>query len=262
MNSRTRRRPLCILAASAALALAASSTVASAEEWKFTLTPYAWLTDVGVDVAIDDRDVVDAEVAVEDLVEDLDATVQVRFEAQYGANGVWTDLFDVALSQDAETVALPNGAGSATFRPEMGITLLELGGLYDPKGDQEGFQLLYGARILHQRAEIESSFTFPGEPSLDRTYEVDETLVDGLVGFRFLRRIGERWMFSGRADVSTGGTELTWSAGPMVGYSFGEAGRYTLTAGYRKMVVDFETADDVDAKMTLSGPVVGLRLAF
>src|SRR5690606_29679488 len=99
----------------------------------------------------------------------------------------------------------------------------------------------------------------------DRRYEIDDTLVDAMVGVRYVRRFGERWSLETKADLSTGGTELTWSAAPSLGYSFGAERRYTAQAGYRRMVVDFDTADapvDVDAEMTLSGFLVGLRVAL
>jgi hypothetical protein len=145
------------------------------------------------------------------------------------------------------------------------MTILELGGLYDPRGDQRGFQLLYGARLLNQRAEIDAAFALVDGSSVARRYEIDDTLVDALIGVRYVRHLGERWSLETRADVSAGGTELTWSASPSLGWSFGDEGRYTLQAGYRRMVVDFDTADapaDVDARMTLSGFLVGLRVGF
>jgi hypothetical protein len=266
MNATRNSNPLRRLTLATALlgggALSLAAAPAAAEEWKFAVTPYLWATDVGVDVAVDDRQLVDEEIAVQDLLEDMESIVQVRFEAQRGAHGLFVDLFDVTLADDATTVVRPSGAGSATLRPEMGMTILDLGGLYDPNGDQEGFQLLYGARILNQRAEIEASVEFAGGGSAERTYDLDDTFVDGLVGVRYIRPLGERWWIAARADVSTGGTELTWSADPSIGYRFGEGGRYTVFAGYRHMDVDFETDSPVEATMTLSGLYAGMRFAF
>lgn len=245
----------------AALAFAGASSV-SAADWQWSLTPYAWATEVGVDVRVDDRQLVDETISVEDLLEDLETVAQVRLEAQRGAHGLFVDLFDVTLSDDAKTSALPAGNGTATFAPEMGMTLLDLGGIYDPQGDQEGFQLLYGARILNERATIAAEVRFDNGDTRSRDLEVDDTLVDALVGFRYLCPIGRRFMVQIQADVSKGGTESTWSASPTVGYRIGESGRYTALAGYRRMVVKFDTDDRVDATMTLSGFVAGLRIAF
>jgi hypothetical protein len=245
-----------------AAVLAAGAAPLAASDWKFSVTPYLWATDVGVDVAIHDRQLIDEEIPVEELLEQIETIAQVRFEAQRGAHGAFVDLFDVTLSDDARTMALPSGAGAATLRPEMGMTILDLGGLYDPSGDQEGFQLLYGTRLLNQRAEIETRVDFADGDSTERAYDIDDTFVDGLVGVRYVRPIGERWSIAARADVSTGGTELTWSANPSVGYSFGESRAYTVFAGYRHMEVDFEADSPVEATMTLSGLYAGMRFSF
>lgn len=235
--------------------------VALASDWKWSLTPYAWVTDVGVRVDLDDRSVVDETISAADLLEDLKTIAQVRVEAQKGAHGIYFDLFDVTLSDDAAELTLPRG-GSVTVSPEMGMTIAELAGLFDPQGDQKGLQFYYGARLLNERAEIDATFEPADATAIGRRYDIDDTMVDAMLGLRFLHRFGSRWSFAAAADASKGGTELTWSASSSVGYTLGETGRYTVTGGYRFMEVDFATAGEVEAEMTLSGFVAGLRIAF
>jgi hypothetical protein len=243
--------------------LLAGSAAAGASDWTWSVTPYVWATDIGVDVTVDDRKVVDQEIAIEDLLEDVDAVGQVHVEAQRGAHGVMFDLFDVRLSDDDSRIALPNPpGGEAALRSESGMTIIELGGLYDPRGDQQGFSLLYGTRILQQRAEIDARFELASAPSVTRGYEVEETLYDALLGVRYVKRFSPRWSWQTRVDASTGGTELTWSAGSALSYAFGKDGRYAALLGYRRMVVDFDTDDALDVDMTLSGFATGLRIAF
>lgn len=248
--------------AAAAVLFLASAHNAAAADRTWTITPYAWATDIGIDVTVDDRKVVDEEISVMDLLEDVDTLAQVRIETQKGRLGFFVDLFDVNLSDDATTVPLPMGGGDATLTPEAGMTLLDLGAIYDPKGDHRGFQLLYGARILNQRATIDAEINPAGRATVDKQFEVDDTLVDALVGVRYIHPIGKRFSHEIEVDASTGGTELTWDAGQTFGYTFGKNGRYTAIAGYRYMVIDFDTEDSVDAQMTLSGFVAGMRIAF
>ncbi|MGE0639428.1 MAG: hypothetical protein AB7G12_07135 [Thermoanaerobaculia bacterium] len=248
--------------AAALAALAIAGATSAAAEWRWSITPYVWATDVGIDVSVDDRQMIDETISIQELIEDLDTIAQVRFEAQNGAHGLFVDLFDVNLSDDETTVPLPSGTGEATFRPEMGMTILDLGAIYDPQGDQRGFQLLYGARVLDQRATIDAEIRRVDGGTEAREIEIHDTLVDALVGFRYIRPLGQRFTLQVKADVSTGGTELTWSAGPTFGYTFGRSDRYTAFAGYRHMVVDFDTAEGVDAEMTLSGFVAGMRFSF
>jgi len=249
-------------AATVAALLVAGAASASAGDWKWTVTPYLWATDVGVDVAIDDRQVVDETIAFEDLVESVEAAAQLRIEAQRGAHGVMLDIFDVRLAEDPATLTLPSGAGEATISAEIGMSIVEAAGIYDPHGDQQGFALLYGARLLDQRAEIDARFDLTSGSTVSREFEPRDTLVDGMVGVRYTRRFAQRWSHESRVDVSAGGTELTWSAGSSLAYAFGKTGRYAVSAGYRRMVVDFKDDDATEVDMTLSGFVTGLRVAF
>lgn len=259
MNTNTRRNTLKTLFAT--LLLCGASAV-GATDWKWSLAPYAWATDVGADVSLDDRQVIDEEIAFTDLLEDLETVSQVHIEAQHGAHGVMFDLFDVQLAEEDSRVTLPNKAGEAALSSEIGMTILEFGGLYDPRGDQKGFALLYGTRILDQRAEIDARFDLSSNTTVNQSYEAGETLVDGLVGARYIQPLSPRWTWLTRVDASAGGTELTWSAGSAIAYAFGRNGRYALTAGYRHMLVDFESDESVDAEMTLSGFFAGLRTSF
>jgi hypothetical protein len=263
MNTNTRSFRRTAAPALLAALLFGGSAAARASDWAWSVTPYIWATDIGVDVTLDDRKVVDKEIAFEDLLEDVDAVAQVHVEAQRGAHGVMFDLFDVRLSDDDSRVALPPQiGGEAVLSSETGMTILELGGIYDPRGDQQGFSLLYGTRILQQRADIDARFELGPATSVTRSYEVNDTLYDGLLGIRYIKRFSPRWSYQTRVDASTGGTELTWSAGSMVAYTFGKNDRYTILAGYRRMVVDFDTDDAVDVDMTLSGFGTGLRVSF
>jgi hypothetical protein len=258
----TRRTARASLAIAAALLLGGAAE-AGASDWKWSVTPYVWATDMGVDVSIDDRKVVDEKIAFNDLLEDVDAVAQVHVEAQRGAHGVMFDLFDVRLSEDDNRVALPvPPGGEAVLSSESGMTVLEVGGIYDPHGDQQGFAFLYGTRILQQRAEIDARFELAPGTSIARGYETKDTLYDGLVGVRYTRRFSPRWIYQMRVDASTGGTELTWSAGSTLAYALGKNGRYAVLAGYRRMVVDFKADGSLDADMTLSGFVTGLRTSF
>ncbi len=52
----------------AALIALAASGPAAAEEWDFSVTPYVWATDVGMNVSVRDRTLVDATIPFEDLL--------------------------------------------------------------------------------------------------------------------------------------------------------------------------------------------------
>ena len=261
-NRRTITGALCA-ASLAVLSLAsAGATPARATEWTWRLMPYAWATDVGVNVEIHEREVVDETIAVSDLLEDLETIFQLRFEAMHGEHGVIADLFDVTLADEVSGIALPQSAGEADLKSDIGMTIFDLAGVYDAHGDGQGIALLYGIRVLNERATMDATFQQTSGSSVRKEYETHDTMVDGLLGVRLTQRFARRWSYQMQAEVTTGATDYTWSLGPSLGYAFGATGRYALSAGYRVMTIDYENEGGVDARMTMSGLLIGLRTSF
>ena len=255
---RTQALSLAVAAATAAMA----SGTASAEEWQWSATPYVWATDLGIDIGVAGRGLVDAEIPFEDLVETLDSAALVRVEGMRGEHGMAFDLFNVELV-DAHSVGLP-GEGNAELALDTAIRLsiVDATGVYDAGADGQGFSLVYGLRAIEQRNEIDAALNYAGTTIATRSLDATDTLVDGLVGFRFVRELPHNFRYQFAADVSTGDTEYTWSAGPTIGYTFGNNDRYEVTAGYRHMVVDYDTPEHVDSDMSMSGLLVGFRINF
>jgi len=247
----------------AALSLAGT---AQASDWKWSVTPYVWATDVGADVSIDDRQVADMEIDFEDLADDLEIAAQGHVEGLRGRHGVMLDAFYIHLADDAQRFALPAPlAGEALAGGDLTLTILDLGGVFNPRGDGEGFSVLYGGRMVDRDIELDARFPVAPGVTLSRSYAVSETLYDALVSARYVGRITPRWTYAVQGNASTGGTELTWDALAGLGYSFGDSGCYTLIAGYRYMDIEFEKDADlgqIDAQVTLSGFFSGLKISF
>jgi hypothetical protein len=255
-----RAHNLSLAVAAATAAMAAGN--ASAEEWQWTVTPYIWATDLGIDVTVADRGLVDAEIPFEELVDTLDSATLVRVEGVRGEHGMAFDLFNVKLV-GYESVALPGERDAAlTLDTSVRLSILDATGVYDTGADREGFSLVYGTRVIEQRNRFDAALVADGLTTGTGSYETTDTLVDGLIGFRYVRELPNNFSYQLAADVSTGDTEYTWSAGPTVSYAFGAGERYEVTAGYRHMVVDFDTAEHVDADMSMSGLSVGFRVEF
>jgi hypothetical protein len=255
---RTRTLSLAVAAATASIA----GGSASAEEWRWSATPYLWATDLGIGLRLADRELVEAEIAFDDLLEKVDGGAMVRIEGLRGQHGMAFDLFNVELA-DTLGIELP-GAPGGDLAVDMGVglTILDAAGVYDLRGDRQGLSLVYGARVIEQRNDIDASLDRDGIALAGRSFDATDRFVDGLVGFRYVRELPHNFSYSFAADVSTGETELTWSAGPTIGYTFGDGDRYHVTAGYRRMDIDFETAEPVDADMSMSGLLLGFRVAF
>jgi hypothetical protein len=254
-------------AAAAALLLVFGAGAACAADappatWQFNVTPYAWLTDTGIDLKIKNRQVVDTTIPVSDLLEDLDTIVQFRAEAQHGMFGVAVDLFDATFSDQASGIALPQGAGTASVDASFGMTILDVAGMVDVTGGRQGFVVLAGTRVIDERTTIDGRFEPTSGPASGQTFDAGDTKVDGLIGLRMRRRIAGRFSLATQSDVSTGGTDLTWSVSPTLNYHFGPRGRTSLMAGYRRMGFDFKDENGVESKMTLSGFLAGVRVGL
>ena len=104
-----------------------------------------------------------------------------------------------------------------------------------------------------------------GPIQVTNNYGTSPTLLDGMLGFRYLRSIGDRASFNLRGDYSAGGTESSMNGLIGFGYAFDDAKKYTLLAGYRYMDIQFKEKDqnaEVESELTLDGPYVGFRFGF
>ena len=257
-------------AAFIALAALVAAPRAASAEWTWSVTPYLWATEIGADASVNDHEVLEREVDLNDVLDSLDFTVQVHFEGQQDRHGVMFDLFYADLGDDDRTISIPGTGpgdpGQVVVKGDLEMTILEAGGIYNPRGDGTGFALLYGARVIDIDEEIDARFHFPGPlPDRNRRYEASTTLFDALVGARFVAPFADRWTFVGRIDASAGGSELTWNTWLGVGYTFGEGNRYTVFGGYRYMEIEFEEDDDqaeLELQTKLSGFISGFRFTF
>jgi hypothetical protein len=228
--------------------------------WRWSVTPYLWATDVGIDARLDGRSIVDQTIPVTDLLEDVDVTLQGRLEASDGERGFLLDVFYVSMSDEAKDVPLPVGSGTAGFDWRMDVTIADLAATWDPRGDGEGLSLVCGVRILDTRTEVDGDITASGHTS-SKSFDVHDTLVDVLGGVRFSAELAPRLFLQSQVDVSTGGTDSTWSAFPWLSYAVADGGP-TIIAGYRHMEIDFKESGGVDTTLSLSGAVLGLRFSL
>lgn len=236
---------------------------AQASEWRWSITPYAWASDVGLDVEVNDREIIDSQVDVKDLIDKLDFVGSAHFEGQKGKGGFFFDLAYFDFTDDPKTFEVTDLDASVTARGDLEQTLLEAGFLFNPSGTGERFTLLVGTRILDIDNKIDFTFSPPVIP--ETRVHIGETLYDGLVGFRWVAPFAERWTFIFRADASAGGTELTWNGAATVGWELGSSGRYALLLGYRYMLIELDEQDrqaQVETELTMSGFISGFRIAF
>lgn len=249
-----------ILAAALAVGALSSESRAQSDAWHWSLTPYVWAADVGIDVELAGRQVVSETIPVEDLLEDVEATFQGRLEAQRGELGLLVDVFYVSIADSASDVALPQGAGTAGIDYSSDLAVIDLAATFDPGADGRGFSFLGGLRVLEQSADVDADFSTTSGANHE-SYAASDTLVDALAGVRARFELAAGLTFETQLDASTGGTEFTWSAFPALRWALPDSS-LSLLAGWRHLEASLREDGDVASALTLSGPVIGLSISL
>lgn len=126
--------------------------------------------------------------------------------------------------------------------------------------------MIYGARMFDVDQEIDARHDLPGSlPDPSRRYGAHGVFYETMIGARYVGALGQRGSFVARADVSAGGTELTWNSRVGPGWDIGARRNKTLFAGYRYMEVELEEEDrhaEIEAQQKMGGPIAGSRMAF
>ena len=264
MNNQTSLRVLAALAV-AALGSLAPARAAENSDWKWSITPYVWATSVKVDAVLRDSTIVAADMSFGDVLDDLEFTLQVHAEGQRGKFGMMFDVFYADLSDDDQVFPIPPiPGGTATVDASLQMVIFEAAGIYNPSGNVKGFALIFGTRVISNDLDVLATFSLGG-PGVPKAYTSGDTLVDAMLGVRYMGDIAKHWGYQVRGDVSALGTELTWNAGAGFSFAWGKEDRFGVSLGYRYMEMNFDTDDApflTDLEETLAGPIVGFRFSF
>ena len=248
------------------LAICCIGTVASparAADWEWTLTPYLWATDYGVDVSIKDEPAFGTDIAFSDLFDKLEFAFPIHFEGQRGKSGIFLDLMYIKLDESQTTAWHPHLPDGSNVQAGVKQTLFEAGGFYRPSGGANGLDILYGVRVIDFKMDID--ITAPSPSTTTARASSSDTFTDGFLGLRYNAPLGERLSIAVRGDAGTGGTELTWNASALLGYSVGKQRQNLILIGYRHMEVELKDAHNglkTKTDVTMSGPITGFMFRF
>jgi hypothetical protein len=258
-----RQRMVSLFAATLVLVVGAFPGETRAAEW--TIAPYLWGPDVGLDAGLGDGG---TEIPLSDLIDKLEMAFMGHVEVR---NDKWGGFFDMIYLDLADSTTLDLGPGGPilgelAIDADLTLGLYELGGLYRIGERSPGsaeFDIIFGARQI----SIDQGFTLTPE---EGEGPVDVALLDGsetdvFVGGRVLGLFNERWGYNLRADVGGGGTDGVFTVFGALSYTFGETGLFSMNLGYRYMTIKNSTVIDetpVDVDITLSGPLVGFIFNF
>jgi hypothetical protein len=240
-----------------------AAPIAHAAEWEWEIVPYGWLADLGVDVSLNESDIVDGTIDFSDIIDNADFVAFVHFEGRKGRAGLFVDLAYLATSDDKAILGNLPILDGTMLDSDLDLLIGEAGGIYRLTGDEQGLDLLYGVRVMDVSLDI--AIDFPDTSLLaDRSRSSDETMLDGFLGLRYGADISDRWLWSIRGDVGAGDTDLTWQGALTFGVQFGKKRDKTLYLGYRHLAYEFEEGTNgiTDREIEFTGPVVGFGFGF
>lgn len=252
----------------ALVSLAGTAEAQDSAQWEWTLAPYLWVSDVGLDLTINNDTTIGGEAAFSDLIDKVDSVFMGHLEARKGRWGMYLDTIYLDLN-DSKTITVGPGGpilGDLMADAAMKMKLYDVGGVYrlSDADDDMQFDLLGGVRYID--VDVLALLTLPGPAMNTIDISTGPSETDVMLGARLVSRFAERWHWAVRADLSFGGSEGTYNGLATVGYTFGNSGLFTLTAGYRYMSIKIDGTNPrgapTEADITMSGPLLGFVFNF
>jgi opacity protein-like surface antigen len=221
--------------------------------WSFEVTPYLWAAGLNGDLSARGRSVT-VDPSFGDLLKDLDFGAMLLAELRYERWGLLLDGFYIKMSKDGDTSGPLFSGVDVTSQTGMIGPSLSYRALLTPHFTLD---VLAGARIWFVDTELDF------KPGLVPGVTVDQSKswADPIIGLRFGWQFADKWYLSALGDVGGfgAGSDLTWQAFAGVGYRFNP--RWSVTAGYRALAVDFEKSG-FELDVIMHGPVVGVGFRF
>lgn len=215
------------------------------EDKRNRLALYLWATGINGDITIQGTQV-PVDVSFGELFDDVEIAGSIHYERSAGR---WVALVDGTYI-DMEADFTDPGSGmpgvqATTFQLWEAAAVRRWG----PGGNKTYFDLLFGLRYW----DLDLDITISGMPAASGS----KSWVDGMLGARVFVPMSKKWLFSGRMDVATGGSDITWNGSAL--FTWKATNLLSLILGYRYLILDYEdgagaTLFAMDADM--SGPLL------
>jgi hypothetical protein len=238
------------------------------DAWEWTIAPYLWASDVGLDLTVNNETSIGGDAAFKDLLDKVDSVFMGHFEGRKGRWGMYFDMIYLDLS-DSKTMSVgPGGPILGDFVADAGMTmkLYDAGGIFrlSEAAAPTQFDLLAGIRYID--VDVDTFLSLPGPAMNTVEIATGPSETDLMLGARVIGKFADRWHWALRGDFSFGGTEGTYNGLASMGYTFGESRLFTLTAGYRYASIDIDgktqRGNPASTNIKMSGPILGFVFNF
>jgi hypothetical protein len=233
------------------------------DEWRFSLTPYAWAISLDGDATVQGQKS-PVDIGFDTILDDLNYGAMLEGEARKGrfgvfGHGIYADLTDSTTSSGTK------------IDIEVDVAWAGLGAFYrlgpwDLDSDRgTSAQLVIdpyvGVRYTYLSLELDPQ----GAPSADG----DEDWFEPVFGFRSHWQFSPDWSFGTASDIGGfgWGSDFAWHATGVFGYRFGLFGENNARVlfGYKALSQDYDKgsgANKFEWDITLHGPVTALSIDF
>jgi hypothetical protein len=244
----------CLFALVAGLSLSPITTpsAAQASPWRFTATPYAWMSGLDGQVGINNL-LTNVDVGFSDLVKHLRFGAMAALDARKGPLVLDADVLYVSLGGD-KAFAIRGASGEVTLDQREAIIQSAIG--YTPIDTPIWtVDVLVGARYWHLNTDI--GLSPANRESRARSGGVD--WVDATGGARVRFNPAHDFHLVADGDVGGGGSRNTWRLTGTA--TFDLSRRYGLMAGYKYLSVDYDRRGFLFDTNT-NGFLAGVTFAF
>ena len=213
-----------------------------ADEWRFSVSPYAWLPWVNTTSSAGDAGSKNVDLSLNNIISNIKSGVMIAGEAHYGRWGVTADFANAVVSKSSGF----NYKGDPAYKfGDKGIlqaSLLNFMGSYTAFNSQDTYvDALLGVRWISLTTTIDLNLV--GTP-LKVSYGSPASATYGVVGVNSRYRImNSNWYVPLYADAGTAGgpNHFTWQASTGVGVALSKMVDVSFT--YRAIGFDIKTGD-------------------
>ena len=221
------------------------------DSWKFTVSPYVWMSNIKGDLTILYQNVpVDLKFG-EDILSNLKMAAMVHAEAKKNRLSFMIDVFYAKLGTDKVRSGILNN--TQKIKLNLKETMIE-GGIGYTFAKTGGFSMdaLVGLRYFNTNTNVK----FNDQVVTDK----DINFLDPYIGVRFLNE-WKRWAIRGRADIGGFdiGSDHSYKINGLISYKFSES--FATSVGYQIYQPDYKK-DRFAYNLANEGFLIGFTFGF
>lgn len=221
------------------------------DSWKFTVTPYIWMSSIKGNLTVVDQDIpVDLNFA-KDILSNLKMGAMVHAEAKKNKLSLMLDIFYAKLGRDEQVAGALGNIRDVRLR--LKETMFE-GGLGYTFAQTGGFSLdaLVGARFFNVTTNVKIDDVEFANTKFN--------FLDPYVGVRFLND-WNKWAIGGRVDIGGFGlgSEYSYKINGLIHYKFKES--LVSSIGYQIYKPKYQK-DMFEYNLGTEGFLLGLTFNF